>query len=154
MLFYIIVNLYALFYTYYFMCYFIRVILSFFLLYLLFYSCYFILVMLYLFLLVVHRNNTIYICELTVCHELNLKLSKEYKLKKYANMHTNLAESHSNTRIDLDTLEVSVLGCMSDLSIFINKVCTCSFPDIVYENVVRNVVNNSFNIYLNRNNAS
>jgi len=28
--------------------------------------------------IVVHKNKTIYICELTVCHKLNLKLSKEY----------------------------------------------------------------------------
>jgi len=42
--------------------------------------------------IVVHKDNTIYICELTVCHELNLKHSKENKLKKYANIHTNLAE--------------------------------------------------------------
>jgi len=75
-----------------------------------------------------------------------LKHSKEYKLKNYTNIRSNLAESHSNTLIDLDTLEVSVLGWMSNLSIFLKKVCTCSFPNVVYENVVRNVLNNNLSI--------
>ena len=68
-------------------------------------------------------------------------------------MHTNLSIPFSNFFIDLNTIEVSVLGFMSDITKFVKQVS--SVPSrTVYAHVIRNVINNTFNIFLNRNNVS
>ena len=100
------------------------------------------------------RSRTIHICELTLCHETNLCLSKDYKLRKYQDIHTNLSIPFCNFYNDLNTIEVSVLGFMSDITKSVEQVSSVPLPDSVYAHVIRNVINNTFNIYLNRNNVS
>ena len=102
----------------------------------------------------VTHNSTVYVWELTICHESNFRKSKDYKLMKYKYIKENLHVQYLDFNVDLNTLEMSVLGFMSNSSNFVSKVALEQLPESVYANVIRNVIYNSYNIYLNRNNAS
>jgi hypothetical protein len=99
-------------------------------------------------------NNTVYLCELTVCHETNLTKSRDYKRAKYANISRNVTTNFIDYSVDLHTIELSVLGFISDCSSFIKSVSYVLLTDDIYASIVRNVIGNSYNIYLNRNNDS
>ena len=99
-------------------------------------------------------NNVVYLCELTVYHETNLEKSKQYKRNKYANIHSNLTGQFSCFNVSLHTIELSVFGFMSDCSLFFNSVTNLKLPASVYSSIIRSVICNSYNIYLNRNNDS
>ena len=64
------------------------------------------------------KKSRVFVLELTVCHESNLLKSKLYKLNKYENIKHHLKPEHSHSTVELFTLEISVLGFVSDLSEF------------------------------------
>jgi hypothetical protein len=96
-------------------------------------------------------KDAVYLCELTVCHETNLCKSRDYKRHKYAAIRLNLNDVHNHYAVKLYTVELSVLGFLSDCTDFIKSVSTTPLPQSVCMNLMRNVIGNSFNIYLNRN---
>ena len=97
------------------------------------------------------KAKVIYICELTVCHESNMIKSREYKLSKYNNINHNLRNIYKDHSIVTTSLEVSVLGFISDCSMFMNSVVNQVIPNCISDNIIRNVIYNSYGIYLNRN---
>jgi hypothetical protein len=99
------------------------------------------------------KADVIYLCELTICHETNLRKSKDFKLNKYCNIESDLKSEYSAFKLELHSLEMSVLGFMSDFSNFTKAVSIDLLPETVHPNLIRNVISNSYNIYLNRNNA-
>ena len=98
------------------------------------------------------KDGLVYLCELTVCHETNLKKSREYKRDKYANIHRDLTDEFKHYAVKLDTIEISVFGFISDCSAFTKAVSNSLLPELIYANLIRNVIGNTYNIYLNRNN--
>ena len=98
-------------------------------------------------------NNIIIILELTVCHEINLTKSKQYKVSKYSNISSSLTAAVTNCSVKVFTVEVSTLGFISDISDFC-KVCLLNkLPTSVKTSIVNAAVSNSYYIYCNRNNA-
>ena len=67
-------------------------------------------------------NNIIIILELTVCHEINLTKSKQYKVSKYSNISSSLTAAVTNCSVKVFNVEVSTLGFISDIFDFC-KVC-------------------------------
>lgn len=102
------------------------------------------------------RDGVINLCELTVCHETNLRKSRDYKLAKYANIECNLTTGFKAYAVKLNSIELTVLGFISDSSVFTKLMSNQQLllPELVYTNIIRNVIGNSYNIYLNRNVAS
>ena len=96
-------------------------------------------------------RDVVYLCELTVCHETNLIASRDYKRLKYANIKHDLCSEFKHSDVKLHTMEVSVLGFISDCSNFTKSTTNLSLPEAICNNMTRNVINNSYNIYLNRN---
>jgi hypothetical protein len=99
-------------------------------------------------------NRTVYLCELTVCHETNELKSREYKRNKCASIQHDLTDKFKHYSVKLETIECSVFGFMSDCSTFTKLVTELLLPKTVYDNLIRNVIGNSYNIYLNRNNST
>ena len=97
------------------------------------------------------RYKTVHVCELTVCHETNLTKSRDYKLTKYADLNLNLTEDFQSFNVKIETVEVSVFGFMSDISDFTKLTTNSILPDSIRSNIIRNVIGNSYNVYLNRN---
>ena len=96
-------------------------------------------------------GNKILVLELTVCHESNLITSKSYKLDKYKNINKCRANEFSNCTVSVFTVEVSVLGFISELSDF---CFACSIPKLDKETmkkIISNVINYSYGIYNMRN---
>ena len=96
-------------------------------------------------------NGNIFLCELTVCHETNLLKSRDYKRSKYANIAFNITSEFRKHIVKLETVELTVFGFMSDCSNFTKSVTNMLLPDSIRANIIRNVIGNSYNIYLNRN---
>jgi hypothetical protein len=91
------------------------------------------------------------ILELTVCHETNLEKSKQYKQNKYDSLSKDATQLISTKLIGVHTIEVSTLGFISNCSSFFK---TCNLPDFSVEtkkNIIRSVLNDSFEIYCCRN---
>ena len=101
--------------------------------------------------IVVILKDTVHVCELTVCHETNLEKSRNYKCNKYENIQNNLKTEYLKFITVLHTIEMSVLGFMSDCSSFTKTVANSKIPNDIYANMICNVIGNSYNIYLNRN---
>ena len=72
--------------------------------------------------IVIHDNSTITVLELTVCHETNLCKSKLYKQSKYKNIKDLRQAPFSKHTVSVCTLEVSVLGFISNMSDFCKLV--------------------------------
>jgi len=71
--------------------------------------------------IVVVLKNSMFICELTICHEINLVQSRKYKLDKYSCINADLSDKYSKCSVNLDSVEVFVLGFISDFLIFVIK---------------------------------
>ena len=64
-------------------------------------------------------GSKIVILELTVCHESNLEKSKLFKIEKYTKIREHLKIKYKTFSTKLFTIEISVLGFISDLTEFI-----------------------------------
>jgi hypothetical protein len=60
--------------------------------------------------LAIVSSNRIAVCELTVCHETNLRASRDYKINKYANIASSRSSLVSQLPVRVYTIEVSTLG--------------------------------------------
>ena len=63
-------------------------------------------------------QNRISTLELTICHETNMKASKRFKSSKYNNLNQNLLPEFSRCKLLSNTVEISSLGFISDISDF------------------------------------
>ena len=83
-----------------------------------------------------------------MCHETNLKKSKEFKTTKYRNLNSNLKSEFDHLHVKVFTIEVSSLGFIAgfdtfcrDQNIAFNKT---SFSEL-YTNIFNSVISQSCN---------
>jgi hypothetical protein len=96
-------------------------------------------------------DEKIHVLELTVCHENNLAKSRQYKQNKYSNISDHLDSKFVNYEVELFTIEVSVLGFISDISDFCADAKLSQMPDYIKTEISKSAINNSYNIYRLRN---
>ena len=99
----------------------------------------------------ISNSGTIFVWELTICHETNICHSREFKKNKYAQLSGDLHPAFSTHSITLETIEVSSLGFISDSSCFTLKAVSQVLPITVANDLTRRVISESFNIYKSRN---
>ena len=96
-------------------------------------------------------SGTIVVGELTICHEINILQSREFKKNKYAQLSLDLQPQFAHHRISVETIEVSSLGFISDTSNFCKKSVHQVLPTSIINLISKSVITNSLNIYKNRN---
>ena len=101
--------------------------------------------------LVIFDAVKVAVLELTICHESNILKSKSYKINKYSDYKLYLNSEFRNHKFELFTLEISVLGFISDLSDFCCFTKLPNLPKHIKSNIINTVITNSFNIYCRRN---
>ena len=69
--------------------------------------------------IVISNKTEVVVLELTVCHESNIEKSRTYKENKYKNLHQNLKLNIPSSKLRVFTLEITVLGFISDISEFL-----------------------------------
>jgi hypothetical protein len=94
------------------------------------------------------------VLELTVCHETNLQKSKLFKLGKYENINTCLQSSFKNIPVQVYSVEVSVLGFLSDLRTFTNAAVLPDMNTSTRSALTLEAIRNSYEIYKQRNSAT
>lgn len=106
--------------------------------------------------IVIRYGNVLSVGELTICHESNLSKSRDYKTLKYDSLSSDLKEQYYNMEVKLSTIEFTTLGLLKDCSTFFknSKVTANKIPTNLKDAISRNIIYNSFNIYLNRNNSN
>jgi hypothetical protein len=102
--------------------------------------------------LVLSGDAAILILELTVCHESNLQSSRTYKTHKYENIAASRREQWKHIPVELFTLEVSILGFISDMNKFVKAAALPNIPCALKTKLIHTAINCSFDIYKNRNN--
>jgi hypothetical protein len=98
--------------------------------------------------------SLITVFELTVCHETNLKAAKLRKVEKYKNLNLHLNPQFSNFEVKIVTVEVSVLGFISDLTPLLKLLKLKKLPVSLLNNISLIAINHSKDIYFNRDNSS
>ena len=101
--------------------------------------------------LILADDSVILVLELTVCHESNLQSSRTFKQNKYENIANFRRDSWRKVPVKLFTVEVSILGFISDLDKFTASACLPNLPSSLKYKLIHTVLNCSFNIYSNRN---
>ena len=101
--------------------------------------------------IVLFDASTVAVLELTICHETNLLQSRSYKMNKYSNFSHHLNSQFSKHTLKLFTVEVSVVGFMSNLAEFCTFAKLPSLPAQNKISIINSVIRNSFNIYCRRN---
>ena len=101
--------------------------------------------------LILAVDSVILVLELTVCHESNLQTSRAFKQNKYENIANFCRDSWRKVPVKLFTVEVSILGFISDLDKFTASACLPNLPSSLKYKLIHTVLNYSFNIYSNRN---
>ena len=93
-----------------------------------------------------------YVLELTICHEINMIPSENYKFSKYKNLKNARAELIKSHDLCVMTCELSVLGFLSmDYNILkVLGIVNCAF--CMRAELTKSVISDSFNIYIRRNN--
>src|ERR1051325_7057142 len=97
------------------------------------------------------NKSTLFILQLTVCHESNLEKSREYKLNKYKDIKSDIRPEFSSMSVQLFTLKVSALGFISDTKDFTLLTKIPQLPTTIKRNIIQSVLNHSYWIYCNRN---
>ena len=101
--------------------------------------------------LVLVRKSNVYVMELTVCHESNLLKSKLYKTNKYIDIKNHIKPEYAHFNIELFTIEISVLGFISDCRVFCESLGIGNMPKHVLSSIIRSALSSSHNIYCLRN---
>ena len=106
--------------------------------------------------IVIYDNSTITVLELTVsvCRETNLCKSKLYKQSKYKNMKDHRQAPFSKHTVSVCTLEVSVLGFISNMSDFCKLVKIPKMTRDTRNCIIHSALSCSHNIFCLRNNFS
>ncbi len=96
-------------------------------------------------------SGDIVVWELTICHEINISQSREFKRNKYSQLSFELLPQFAHNQISVETIEVTSLGFISDTSNFCKQSVKQSLPTQIANLISKTVITNSFNIYKNRN---
>ena len=99
----------------------------------------------------IKSQNRISTLELTICHETNMKASKQFKSSKYNTLYQNLLPEFSECELLNNTVEVSSLGFISDISVFSKVNLTEKMPEHVKRLIITTVISDSYSIYCSRN---
>ena len=91
------------------------------------------------------------VLELTICHESRILKSKSYKMQKYSDINSYLNPQFYNHNIKLFSVEISVLGFISDLTEFCHFTNIPDLPNHIKINIINSVISNSYNIYCLKN---
>jgi hypothetical protein len=102
--------------------------------------------------LILTDDSSVLILELTVCHESNLVKSKSYKLNKYKNIAASLRDRWKNHTTKLFTLEISILGFISNLKPFLKAADLPNLPIDLKTKLIHKAIQGSFDIYSMRTN--
>jgi len=97
--------------------------------------------------LAIVNSSRIDVCELTVCHETNLKSSRNYKINKYANISSaksSLVQTHS---VNVYTVEVSTLGFVIVEPNFLNEWDLPKFSNALLTEITKSAILASHDIY-------
>ena len=100
--------------------------------------------------MVICFNRKITVLELTVCHETNFAAAKQRKLDKYCSLKNFLNINFLDHDISIATVEVSVLGFISDFSTFCNLLKINKFPASILNKITLTAIEHSKKIYYNR----
>ena len=101
--------------------------------------------------MVIINSDFIATLELTVCHETNMLLSRQYKLNKYANISQFTSSLAEYKPVKTFTVEVSTLGFISSTDEFSKMLKLPKMPLNVKENIIQSALNSLFQIYCKRN---
>ena len=71
--------------------------------------------------LAIVNSNKVLICELTVCHETNLEISRAYKINKYSNIASARSSMIKNHVVKVCTMEVTTMGFVALDPIFLKE---------------------------------
>jgi hypothetical protein len=99
-------------------------------------------------------RDSIHVLELTVCHESNMTLSRDYKKTKYKDIALHRSTLAGNRKVVSHYIEVSTIGFIANLSDFTKAVQIPNMPDDLKRTIVTAVIKSSFSIYSNRNNST
>src|SRR6267154_760871 len=97
-------------------------------------------------LAIVNYNRTA-VCELTVCHESNLRASRDYKINKYANLASNRSSLVSELPVKVYTIEVSTLGFISAEPNFFTDCALPILNNSILTDIVKTTALASHDIY-------
>jgi len=89
--------------------------------------------------------------ELTVCHETNFESARLRKMNRYANLKSNLCDLYSCYNLIKFTIEISVLGFVSNTNDIMKTLNINKFPKSVLNNLTRVAIEHSRLIFNNRN---
>ena len=101
--------------------------------------------------IVLCEKSKILVLELTVCHETNLQKSKLFKLGKYENIGNCLQREFTHVPVSLFTVEVSVLGFVSDLKTFTKAAELPDLTTTTRSALSMKAITSSYDIYKQRN---
>jgi len=59
--------------------------------------------------------------ELTICHEINIIQSRDFKKNKYSLLSLNVQPKFAHNSVTVESIEVTSLGFISDTSSFCKK---------------------------------
>ena len=96
-------------------------------------------------------NNQVFTIELTVCHESNFEAAKIRKNDRYKNLHLDLSQNYVNHKLYKFTLEISVLGLISDTSQIIKALGCCKLPLSLLNACTKTAIECSRDIFCARN---
>lgn len=101
--------------------------------------------------LVVCANRKLTVIELTVCHETNFAAAKLRKNSKYSNIKDYLNSGFLEYEVKVATLEISVLGFISDINALCNLLKIAKFPVSILNKITATAIDHSRKLYINRN---
>ena len=95
--------------------------------------------------------SKIVVGELTICHEINLIKSRDYKLRKYLNLEAARSAEFSRRAVLVHTIEISTLGFLvAEPNFFINGGIP-NFDSLLVKELSKTAVLASKSIYDSRN---
>jgi hypothetical protein len=95
--------------------------------------------------------NKVGLLELTVCHETNLRASRDYKLNKYSNIAHDRALFIKDAKISLSTCETTTLGFVVIEPKFLSDWNLPPLDNNIVSAITKSAVMSSFDIYSKRN---
>ena len=101
--------------------------------------------------LILLDNSKIAVLELTICHEKNILKSRSFKMNKYKDINLHLQPKYKKHRLQVFTIEISVLGFISNLNDFCTFFKIPNMPISLKTEILKTVIINSYNIYCKRN---
>ena len=105
--------------------------------------------------LVIIQNPSVYVLELTVCHETNLEKSCKFKTEKYKNLNHFLQPKFKSFPVHFFPFEISVHGFMTNnFKTFLARIKLHDFPLHLRSQLIRTAIFNTFDIYKHRDTQS